>query len=243
MDRGRESHRFFRLNIGGRGAVFSLFKVLDAGQERLLHSSKNANHGRVRGTRRIEIEGKFIFVDAELERTTGRAGCGRRGSSAQTLAIFAERQIAKFEFNFARVVGDGSEDGGKSFYSASVRSDRLAGGVGAAVFRPAGLGRLDGQAGARFRPFRSGRVQPQLPADDPREVRLLQHQGRLVQAGHREVLDDAVLFDVAEQGDLPEDGFLQRLVAPEHDDVRMDPHALQLLDGVLGGLGLMLLGA
>ena len=36
---------------------------------------------------------------------------------------------------------------------------------------------------------------------------------------------------------------LQRLVAAQHDDVRVDAHALQLLDGVLGGLGLVLVGA
>ena len=36
---------------------------------------------------------------------------------------------------------------------------------------------------------------------------------------------------------------LQRLVAAQDDDVRRDAHALKLLDGVLGGLGLVLVAA
>ncbi len=90
---------------------------------------------------------------------------------------------------------------------------------------------------------RRGRLQPQLPADDGGKAALLQHQRRFIKAGKRDVFDDAVGLHIAEQGDLPEDRVLQRLVAAEHDDIRADAHALQLLDGMLGGLGFVLVGA
>ena len=90
---------------------------------------------------------------------------------------------------------------------------------------------------------RSSRPEPQLPADDQGKVVLLQHQRRLVQHRQGQVFDDAVGFDVAEHGDLVEDRLLQRFVAAQHDDVRGDAHALQFLDGVLGGFGLVLVAA
>ena len=68
----------------------------------------------------------------------------------------------------------------------------------------------------------------------------LQHQRGLVQHGHRQVLDDAVRLDVAEQCDLLPVGFLQRLVHAGDDDIRHDAHALQFLDGMLCGLCLVL---
>ncbi len=71
----------------------------------------------------------------------------------------------------------------------------------------------------------------------------VQHQRALVQAGHGQVLDDALRLDVAEGADLAEDGGCQRLVGAQDDDIRFDAHALQFLDRVLGGLGLMLVGA
>ena len=86
-------------------------------------------------------------------------------------------------------------------------------------------------------------VDLQLPADDAGEILLFQHNGGFVQAGQGDVFNDAVLFHVAEHGDFLEDAVLQGLVAAQDDDVRLDPHALQLLDGVLGGLALVLIGA
>ena len=50
-------------------------------------------------------------------------------------------------------------------------------------------------------------------------------------------------LDVAEHGDLAENLFFQRLVAAQHDDIRRDAHALQLLDRVLGRLGLVFVAA
>ena len=68
-------------------------------------------------------------------------------------------------------------------------------------------------------------------------------QIRLIQAGERDIFDDAVRLDVAEHRNFAEDGRLQRLVAAEDDDVRPDAHALQLFDGMLRRLGFVLVGA
>ena len=48
--------------------------------------------------------------------------------------------------------------------------------------------------------------------------------------------------DVAEEGDLVAQVVADRMVAAGDDDVRLDADAAQLLDGVLGGLGLELPG-
>ena len=84
---------------------------------------------------------------------------------------------------------------------------------------------------------------PQLPADDTGKVLFFQHQGSLVQVGQGDVFNDAVGLDIAEQADFLEDAVLQGLVAAQNHDVRLDTHALQLPDGVLGGLGFVLVGA
>ena len=90
---------------------------------------------------------------------------------------------------------------------------------------------------------RLGRVDVQLAADDAGQVRLFQHQRRLVEDGQRQVLDDAVRLHVAEARDLAEDALVRDLlIHAQHDHVRRDAHALQLLDGVLRGLGLVLAG-
>ena len=94
-----------------------------------------------------------------------------------------------------------------------------------------------------FIELRRARPEAQFPADDQRKVLVLQHQRRLIERRQRAVFDDAVGLDVAEHGDLAEDLRLQRLVAAQHDDIRRDAHALQFLDGVLGGLGLVLVAA
>ena len=91
--------------------------------------------------------------------------------------------------------------------------------------------------------IRLRRREAQLPANHPGETRLLQHQRRLIEHRQGAVFQHAVGLYVAEQGDFLEDALLQRLVAAQDDDIRADAHALQLLDRVLGGLGLVLLGA
>ncbi len=88
-----------------------------------------------------------------------------------------------------------------------------------------------------------GQVKTELAAHDGGEIRFFQHQRRFVQAGQGDVFNHAVRLHVAEQRDFAEDGRFQRLVAAQHDDVRVDAHALQLLYGMLRGLGLMLVRA
>ena len=106
---------------------------------------------------------------------------------------------------------------------------------------PQGLDPL--HQGSPFAQVRGVGLDAQLPADHRGEAGALQHQGRLVEDRQGPVFDDTVGLDVTEEADLPEDALLQGLVAAQDDDIRADAHALQLLDRVLGGLGLVLLGA
>ena len=78
--------------------------------------------------------------------------------------------------------------------------------------------------------IRRGRVDVQLTADDLGKAVLFEHDRCLIQHGDGHVFDHAVGLDVAEQGDFAEDGLLERLIAAQHDDVRGNAHALQLLD-------------
>ena len=87
-----------------------------------------------------------------------------------------------------------------------------------------------------------GRVDGKLAAHNVGEVVLLQHDGRLIEAGHGQVLDHAVGLDVAEQRNLIADVLIDGLVRAGDDDVGEYAHGAQLLDGVLGGLGLVLAG-
>ena len=88
---------------------------------------------------------------------------------------------------------------------------------------------------------RRGGFQSQFPAGHRGKARLLQHQRRGVQRGQGRVLDHAVVLDVAEMRDLGKDRRVRNLlVRTQHDDVRGNAHALQLLDAVLGRLGLVL---
>ena len=82
-----------------------------------------------------------------------------------------------------------------------------------------------------------------VTADNGIQPMAVQHQRCLIQAVHGIVLDDAVLLDVAEQGNLVLYALLQRPVHPRHDDVRMDAQGLQLLDRMLGRFGFELVGA
>ena len=86
-------------------------------------------------------------------------------------------------------------------------------------------------------------IEPQLPADHPGKVGFFQHQGGFVQVGEGDIFKYAVGLYIAEQGNLVENPLLQRLIAPQHDDIRVHTQAPQLLHGVLGGLGLVLVGA
>ena len=86
-------------------------------------------------------------------------------------------------------------------------------------------------------------VQAQLAAHHAAQALLFQQQRHLVQGGGGEVLDHAVLADVAEQGDLPPHVLGQRTVGAADQHIRLDAHAEKLLYRVLGGLALQLAAA
>ena len=94
-----------------------------------------------------------------------------------------------------------------------------------------------------FRKVGRGCVYAKLPADNVGKTGLLQHQRRFVKAGESDVFYDAVQLHVAEEGYLFEYGILERLVAAEDYYIGVYAHALKLLYGMLGGLGLVLIGA
>ena len=71
----------------------------------------------------------------------------------------------------------------------------------------------------------------------------MEHQRALVQAGHGQVLNDALRLDVTEGADLAADIAAHAAVSTQDDDIGVHAHALQLLDGMLGRFGLVLVGA
>ncbi len=84
----------------------------------------------------------------------------------------------------------------------------------------------------------------QLTADYVGEFALFQHYGRFIEHGYGQVLDNAVRTHVAEHGYLLEyTVVVYGHVRAQDYYVRLYAHALELLDGVLGGLRLMLPGA
>ena len=78
-------------------------------------------------------------------------------------------------------------------------------------------------------------LKPKLTADNAGKVLLFQHQRGFIQIGKRNILDDAVGLNIAEQADFLEDALFQRLITAKNHNVRLDAHTLQFTDGVLGG--------
>ena len=83
----------------------------------------------------------------------------------------------------------------------------------------------------------------QLTADDVGQMALLEHHRCLIQNRQGAVFDYAVLRYGAEHGNLALDIVIHRLVNAGYDDVRRDAQTAQLLNRVLGRLGLRLIGA
>ena len=83
-----------------------------------------------------------------------------------------------------------------------------------------------------------GQIQPQTAAHGVVEPLFVEHQGHAVERGRGEVLNDAGLVDVAEQGNLVDDILRRAEVGAADNDVRLDADGSQLLDRVLGGLAL-----
>ena len=94
-----------------------------------------------------------------------------------------------------------------------------------------------------IRKLRGRRADPKLPADHRGKVGFFQHQRRFIEVGQRDVFDDTIGADIAEERNLFENGVLQRLVAAQDNDVGVNAHALQLAHRVLRGLGLVLVRA
>ena len=82
-----------------------------------------------------------------------------------------------------------------------------------------------------------------MPQHDLRQMLLFQGQRNLIKGGQVQVLNDAVVSHVAEQGDFIAQVPAHRLLRPADDHIRLDAEAQQLLDAVLGGLGLLLAGS
>ncbi len=107
------------------------------------------------------------------------------------------------------------------------------------------LGRLDpldqrapaGEIGGRL-----GVAQPELANDESPEPGRLEQERHLVDRVRGLGRDDCLGRDVGEQGDLLADLVADRTVRAEHDHVGLDADAAQLLDRVLGRLGLELAG-
>ena len=88
-----------------------------------------------------------------------------------------------------------------------------------------------GQVGLR-------RGDTQQAADTLVHALLVNHQRHFVNAARVEIFEHAVRRNVAEQADLRAHIARQRLFAAADDDIRLNPQSGQLLDGVLGRLGL-----
>ena len=108
-----------------------------------------------------------------------------------------------------------------------------------------GLGALMRSTSAR-QPARSGSrvgiAEGELADDQAAEPEVLEHQRDLVDRARRLGRDDRLDVDVAEQRDLLADLVGHRVVRAQDDDVGLDADAAQLLDRVLGRLGLELAG-
>ena len=65
-------------------------------------------------------------------------------------------------------------------------------------------------------------------------------EGHLINRGDVHTLHDRLSRDVAEESHLAQDVTAQGVLGTQYEDIGLDTHFLQLLDGVLGRLGLHL---
>ena len=82
----------------------------------------------------------------------------------------------------------------------------------------------------------------QVADDQPAEAGLLEHERHFVDGVRGLGRDDRLARDVGEQRDLVADLVADRMIGAQHDHVGLDTDATQLLDRVLGRLGLELTG-
>ncbi|SCH06300.1 Uncharacterised protein [uncultured Clostridium sp.] len=88
--------------------------------------------------------------------------------------------------------------------------------------------------------FRTGKVQ--TFAGHLRQMLLLHSQRSLVEILHIQVLKHMGAGHITEQGNFVLQMVVQRMFAPADDNIRPDPHTLQILHRSLGRLGLQLAG-
>ena len=81
----------------------------------------------------------------------------------------------------------------------------------------------------------------EFPAYDLREARIFKHKRCFIQIRKSDVLYDTVFLDVTEVRDFFEYVIFKRLIAAKYKNVRGHSHSLKFLDGMLCGLGLMLI--
>ena len=86
------------------------------------------------------------------------------------------------------------------------------------------------------------RSQAQLLEDDGVQAFAVEGQGHLVDVLHVHGRDDGFFRDVGEEADFIFEILAEIAVGPAEKDVRLDADAPQLLDRMLGGLGLELAG-
>ena len=68
------------------------------------------------------------------------------------------------------------------------------------------------------------------------QMLLFHYQREFVEYLHVEILEHVIFRNVAELGDLAADSVVEGKLGAADDDVRLDSHALQILDAGLGGL-------
>ncbi len=86
------------------------------------------------------------------------------------------------------------------------------------------------------------RIQTQALANAQVKVLLGKQLRNIVNARAILVGKDAIGVDVAEACDLSADSVIDMVVGAQHDDIGLDAKAAELLDGMLRGLGLDLVG-
>ena len=76
------------------------------------------------------------------------------------------------------------------------------------------------QIGSRY-------FQSQFSANDGRKIGFLQHQRCFIQYGQCSVFNDAIGSYITEHGNFLENGFFQRFIAAQYNNIWMNPHSLQ----------------
>ena len=85
------------------------------------------------------------------------------------------------------------------------------------------------------------RVYAKLAANNIGKVIFFKHNRRFIKHGNSHIFNNAIGLYIAEKGNFLEYIIFKRLVAAQHYNIRVNAHALQFLNRVLGRLGFMLI--